>query len=38
MTAEIKTIALSRVNNGAHYNFMSDVSQKAKKMRRSMPR
>lgn len=31
MTAEIKTIALSRVNNGAHYNFMSDVSQKAKK-------
>ena len=30
MTQKIETIALTRINNGAHYNFMNNVAQKAK--------
>lgn len=30
MTQEIENIVLSRINNGAHYNFMSNVAEKAK--------
>ena len=30
MTKEVETIALTRINNGAHYNFMEAVAGKAK--------
>ena len=30
MTEEIVTIRLAGINNGAHYNFMSNVAEKAK--------
>lgn len=30
MTEEIGTIKLAGINNGAHYNFMSNVAEKAK--------
>ena len=30
MTKEVETIALTRINNGAHYDFMEAVAGKAK--------